>query len=269
MFVTEHFCSITNISSYHQGLFCVIKVVYTCGMYLDMLRISITLNLSLRLITMHLTQLSFFSYWSQLYQQVAYLASAVGTQKPGSRVVIRDESSYLQKLLQDDEDQFMEYIFRTYYAPLCKTVYNITRDKDAAEDIVQDVLLKVWRRKSQLDFSKSIKSYLFRSSVNTALNYLEKNRRSTSMAEAGQISLGANTTDDAIGYDEVNHRVHQALEALPPKCRTVFSLSRYEELSYAEIAEQLDISVKAVEKHMGKALKHMRAYLHSFINYSS
>lgn len=72
-----------------------------------------------------------------------------------------------------------------------------------------------------------------------------------------------------MGYREVNERIQQALEALSPKCRTVFSLSRYEELSYAEIAGQLDISVKAVEKHMGKALKHMRQYLKSFINYSA
>lgn len=229
----------------------------------------ITLNYRLRLITMHLTQSTFFAPWALLYKQMAYLTSAMGRQKTQQQLSTQQEGTYLQKLLQEDEDQFMEYIFRNYYAPLCRTVYNITRDKDAAEDIVQDVLLKVWRRKSQLDFSKSIKSYLFRSSVNTALNYLEKNRRNTSMEEVGQIPLGANTTDDAIGYDEVNHRIHQALEALSPKCRTVFSLSRYEELSYAEIAEQLDISVKAVEKHMGKALKHMRAYLQSFINYSA
>jgi RNA polymerase sigma-70 factor (ECF subfamily) len=220
---------------------------------------------------MHLTQSTFFAPWALLYKQMAYLTSAMGRQKTQQQLSTQQEGTYLQKLLHDNEEQFMEYIFRTYYASLCKTVYNITRDSDAAEDIVQDVFMKVWRRKAQLDFSKSIKSYLFRSSVNTALNYLEKNRRNTSIeeTEADPIQLGINTTEDAIGYQEVNHRIQQAMEALPPKCRTVFSLSRFEELSYAEIAEQLDISVKAVEKHMGKALKHMRAYLQSFINYSA
>lgn len=220
---------------------------------------------------MHLTRSKFFTYWALLYKQTAYLTSAMDRQKRQQQQLAFEEGAHLQKLLYDDEEQFMEYIFRTYYAPLCKTVYNITRDSDAAEDIVQDVFMKVWRRKSQLDFSKSIKSYLFRSSVNTALNYLEKNRRHASVeeTEAGPMRMGINTTEDAIGFQEVNHRIQQALEALPPKCRTVFSLSRYDELSYAEIAEQLDISVKAVEKHMGKALKHMRAYLQSFINYSA
>jgi len=220
---------------------------------------------------MYLNHPVFFAPWALLYKHTTYLTSAFGRQRLKQQQKTQEEGAYLQKLLHEDEDQFMEYIFRTYYAPLCKTVYNITRDSDAAEDVVQDVFMKVWRRKSQLDFSKSIKSYLFRSSVNTALNYLEKNRRSTSMEEtnAGQMQLGINTTEDAIGYQEVNLRIHQALEALPPKCRTVFSLSRYEELSYAEIAEQLGISVKAVEKHMGKALKHMRVYLQSFINYSA
>ena len=212
-----------------------------------------------------------YNSWAFFFSRPFYLASAYRKNTSGIQASAKEnDSAYLQQLMQQDEDKFMEYLFRTYYAPLCKTVYNITHDTDAAEDVVQDVFLKVWRRKEQLDFSKSIKSYLFRSSVNTALNYLEKNRRNTQMeaSEVEQMGFSANTTEHEIGYREVNERVQQALEALPPKCRTVFSLSRYEELSYAEIAGQLDISVKAVEKHMGKALKHMRQYLKSFINYS-
>lgn len=213
-----------------------------------------------------------FNPWALFIRRSFYLASAFRKNISASLASAEDnEGAYLRQLMQQDEDQFMEYLFRTYYAPLCKTVYNITHDTDAAEDIVQDVFMKVWRRKEKLDLSKSVKSYLFRSSVNTALNYLEKNRRNTRMeaSEVEQISYGANTTEHEMGYREVNERIQQALDALPPRCRTVFSLSRYEELSYAEIAGQLDISVKAVEKHMAKALKHMRQYLQSFINYSA
>jgi RNA polymerase sigma-70 factor (ECF subfamily) len=218
---------------------------------------------------MLLHQPLFNSTFLLLYQHLAAISKKL--QFPSAQVAKEHEGAYLQQLLQQDEDKFMEYIFRTYYAPLCKTVYNITHDTDAAEDVVQDVFVKVWRRKEQLDFSKSIRSYLFRSAVNTALNYLEKNRRNTHMdeSEVEQLGFGINTTEHEIGYQEVNIRVQQALEALPPKCRTVFSLSRYEELSYAEIAAQLDISVKAVEKHMGKALKLMRDYLQSFMDYSA
>jgi len=181
------------------------------------------------------------------------------------------ESQYLLNLKEEDEDKFMEHLFRTYYAPLCKTVYNITHETEAAEDIVQDVFLKVWRRRDQLDLCQSIKSYLFRSSVNTALNYLEKSRRNTAMEESDHdnIRFSSNSTEETLRQQEVSQRISQAVDALPPKCRTVFALSRYEELSYAEISEQLDISIKAVEKHMSKALKLMRNYLQSFINHSA
>lgn len=185
--------------------------------------------------------------------------------------VEEQDSTFLLRLKQQDEEKFMEHLFRIYYAPLCKTVYNITHDTESAEDIVQDVFMKVWRRKDQIDLSQSIKSYLFRSSVNTALNYLEKNRRSISMedAEPDHLQFSSNATEDDLRYQEVSLRIDQAVQSLPPKCRTVFALSRFEEMSYAEIADQLSISVKAVEKHMGKALKLMRQRLQSFINHSA
>lgn len=181
------------------------------------------------------------------------------------------DSTFLLKLKEQDEEKFMEHLFRTYYAPLCKTVYNITHDTDSAEDIVQDVFMKVWRRKEHIDLSQSIKSYLFRSSINTALNYLEKNRRNRPMedAEPTLLQFSSNATEEDIRYQEVSLHIDQAVQSLPPKCRTVFALSRFEELSYVEIADQLSISVKAVEKHMGKALKLMRARLQSFINHSA
>jgi RNA polymerase sigma-70 factor, ECF subfamily len=202
-----------------------------------------------------------------------YYAASYSKFKPKAYYTATEEqdSTFLLKLKEQDEEKFMEYLFRTYYAPLCKTVYNITHDTDSAEDIVQDVFMKVWRRKAQIDLKQSIKSYLFRSSINTALNYLEKNRRNTSMedAEPEHLQFSNNTTEEDINYQEVSLHIDQAVQSLPPKCRTVFALSRFEEMSYAEIADHLSISVKAVEKHMGKALKLMRKRLQSFMNHSA
>ncbi len=207
------------------------------------------------------------NFWSILY------TSSYSKFRPKAYQATTEEqdSTFLLKLKAQDEEKFMEHLFRIYYAPLCKTVYNITHDTESAEDIVQDVFMKVWRRRDQLDLKQSIKSYLFRSSVNTALNYMEKNRRSTSMddAEPNQLHFSSNTTEEEIAYREVSLRIDQAVQSLPPKCRTVFAMSRFEEMSYAEIADQLGISLKAVEKHMGKALKLMRAHLQSFTNHAS
>ncbi len=162
----------------------------------------------------------------------------------------------------NDYEALIEELFRTHYAALCRAVYPIVRDQDTAEDIVQDVFLKIWRSKTALDTQQSVKAYLFRAAINTALNFLEKNHRTTPWDETLTEQYASNSTEEGIAYQETAQKVANALEKLPPKCRVVFSLSRFEEMSYAEIAQHLSISVKAVEKHMGKALKIMRAYVY-------
>ena len=157
-------------------------------------------------------------------------------------------------------EAFIEELFRTHYSALCRAVYRIIRDQDTAEDIVQDVFLKVWRNQT-LDADQPAKAYLFQAAINTALNFLEKSKRNVPWDDTFAEHSGENHTEETLDYQETSQRIHQALNRLPPKCKVVFSLSRFEDMSYAEIAQHLDISVKAVEKHMGKALKIMRQYV--------
>ncbi|MEM9672172.1 MAG: RNA polymerase sigma-70 factor [Cyclobacteriaceae bacterium] len=161
-------------------------------------------------------------------------------------------------------EPLIEKYFRAYYAPLCQTVYKMVHSTAIAEDIVQDVFLKVWRSRDHLDQQQSIKSYLYRAAINTSLNYLEKTKPSASLEDNVENSWGANSTDEAIAYQETEQRIQAAIETLPPKCKIVFNLSRFEDQSYAEIAYTLGISVKAVEKHMGKALKILREHLKDY-----
>ena len=153
-------------------------------------------------------------------------------------------------------------MFRTYYASLCRLVYPIVRDRDAAEDIVQDVFMKIWRNQTALDENRSVKAYLSRAAINTALHFLEKNQRTARWDDSLADRYGANATEEGLAYQETEQKIAHALERLPPKCKVVFSLSRFEDMSYAEIAQHLAISVKAVEKHMGKALQIMREYVY-------
>ncbi len=162
----------------------------------------------------------------------------------------------------NDYETFIEQLFRTHYAALCRAVYPIVRDRDTAEDIVQDVFMKIWRSKTKLDTEQSVKAYLFRAAINTALNFLEKNRPTSSWDDALTDRYATNSTEETIAYQEAEKKVAYALEQLPPKCKVVFSLSRFEDMSYAEIAQHLAISVKAVEKQMGKALKIMRQHVY-------
>lgn len=174
----------------------------------------------------------------------------------------RPPSASTNSAANHNYEAFIEQLFRAHYAALCRTVYPIVRDQDTAEDIVQDVFMKIWRNQTNLDTEQSVKAYLFRAAINTALNFLEKNRRTTPWDDAWADQYGANSTEENIAYQETEQKVARALEQLPPKCKVVFSLSRFEEMSYAEIAQHLSISVKAVEKHMGKALQIMRQYVY-------
>ena len=171
-------------------------------------------------------------------------------------------ASATQQQASGDDEVFIEQLFRTHYASLCRAVYPIVRDQATAEDIVQDVFLKVWRNRTTLDTDQPVKAYLFRAAINTALNFLEKNKRHTLWDDSLTDRFGVNDTEETINYQEVKQKIAQALDQLPPKCKVVFSLSRFEDMSYTEIARHLDISVKAVEKHMGKALKIMRQHVY-------
>jgi RNA polymerase sigma-70 factor (ECF subfamily) len=137
-------------------------------------------------------------------------------------------------------------------------------DQQATEDILQDVFLKIWNNRKDLSFTFSIKSYLYRAAINAALNYLEKNKRTVGLETEYYPEPTAEGVEDQLHFQEVESRVQEAIETLPPACKTIFVLSRYEEMSYKEIADSLQISVKTVENQMGKALRQMRQYLSAY-----
>lgn len=156
-----------------------------------------------------------------------------------------------------------EALFMEHYAALARTAYRLLNDTDAAEDIVQDVFCKVWEKKEELEITTSLKSYLFRMVINYSLNYLKKNKalQSRETAYGEEQDSEADTTSDQLHYKETEKRIEQAINGLPPTCKLVFVLSRYEQLSYKQIAAELDISVKAVENHIMRALKQLRNVL--------
>lgn len=171
-----------------------------------------------------------------------------------------DEASLLA-LQRTDENAFMEGVFRRYYAPLGRTVNRMVNDPQATDDILQDVFLKIWHNRQSLSFTYSIKSYLYRAAINAALNYLEKSKRTVGLEDGEYAEPTAEGAEDALHLREVESRVQAAIDTLPPACKTIFVLSRYEEMSYKEIAESMQISVKTVENQMGKALRQLKQHL--------
>ncbi|MBK0404010.1 RNA polymerase sigma-70 factor [Adhaeribacter sp. BT258] len=162
-------------------------------------------------------------------------------------------------------DEKVALLFRTYYAPLCKSLYRMLRDATFAEDLVQEVFIKVWEKRESLEMNEAMHAYLYRSCYNAALNFLKTQKQSTDIDTLDMAFGGGETAEKNLNLLETETEIQKAIDALPPKTKIVFSLSRFEELSYKEIAERLDISIKSVEKHMGIALQRLRENLKDYL----
>ena len=153
--------------------------------------------------------------------------------------------------------------FNTYYEQLCQYAFNIVKEPHACEDIVQEIFVHIWEKKQELIGTDAIRFYLFVAVRNNCLNYLQKARKSPLVPISGQefsIAPVSRMTAEKVEED-FSVLFQQALDRLPPKCREVFVLSRMSKLTYQEIAETMELSIKTVENHMGKALKIMRSFL--------
>jgi RNA polymerase sigma-70 factor (ECF subfamily) len=171
-------------------------------------------------------------------------------------------------LLKKDDPSAIEIIFKTFHSPLCILAYSVVKDTDQAKDIVQDVFIKLWRNRQQLEITASLGPYLRKAAVNTALNYLESSNRwkKQDLGESNLTAFASNPTAQAISYHDLSHRANSAMDRLPIRTRAVFTLVRNEEMSYKEVAETLGISAKAVEKEMMRALRLLREALKDFLN---
>ena len=157
-------------------------------------------------------------------------------------------------------EQEFEQLFRQHYSWLVRIAARITGDNIAAEDLVQEAFINLWQKRDTLQVTGDIKGYLRNTVVNRSLNYLRGKVKFTGDESLDSIKT-TETTDSALLNADAEQKVSRVLNALPPNTRLVFTLSRFEEMSYKQIAEQLNVSVKMIEKHMSAALKHIRKYL--------
>ena len=176
-------------------------------------------------------------------------------------VPIVTDRELLERLRQGDSAAFDE-IFRTWYGPLVGTAERMLRDRAVAEELVQDVMLELWRRRETLAADGSAQAYLFQATRNRVLNHLRHLKiEQRSEPDVRGESSSTPHADAAVVEEELDVAVQRAVQSLPDRCREVFELSRVHGLKYAEIARQLGISVKTVEAQMGKALRTLRERL--------
>jgi RNA polymerase sigma-70 factor (ECF subfamily) len=178
---------------------------------------------------------------------------------------ITDRDIILQLNDSSKAEKAAELLFKKYYSDVCYAVYRIIPDVARSEDIAQDVFMEIWRKKETINIKTSVKAYLKRAGVNKALNYIRANKvkfEDDDSYEMKNLSIRDHGND--LEAQDLQSIVDQAIESLPPKCRNVFSLSRFEDMSYKEIAAKLDISIKTVENQIGKALKILRLAVESY-----
>ena len=172
----------------------------------------------------------------------------------------------LLEIFNQDRSAGIELIFRQYYETLCHSAIRITKEQSSAEDIVQEVLYELYKRTYELNVD-SLVGYLKRSIYNRSINKV-KSRRDYIEADEVNYELGSDeiNSQEQMEYSELENFLNRVIEALPEKCRLVFVLNRFEQLSYKEVAAKLDISVKTVENQMSKALRILRAEMINYRN---
>ncbi len=161
-----------------------------------------------------------------------------------------------------------EALFRQLYTPLVRFAREIVKDTDAAEDLVQEVFVKIWERRHQIQIETGIKSYLYMAVKNQCLNALRIEQRNAFLSDDfnDDLRVANNQTDLQTNTIHLKQHIAEAIEKLPPRCALIFKMSRFEEKTYQEIADALELSVKTIENQMGKALQLLRLHLGSYLN---
>lgn len=163
--------------------------------------------------------------------------------------------------------QSYEQLFRLHYSELCSYAVNFMEDLDDAEEVVQEVFVKFWENKDEINISSSARAYLFRSVRNASLNKKKHIKIREEYKEHNEREIDSNFVDleNILDASELEMRIRTAIDKLPTERRKIFIMSRYDELKYQEIANKLNISIKTVENQMGSALKFLRKELIEYI----
>ena len=169
--------------------------------------------------------------------------------------------------IRNDDEQAFESVFRQHYAPLCRYARQLLADPDEAEEEVQAMFLVLWEKRAGILITTSLKSYLYRAVHNRCLNRIKhvavRDEHREHIRYVGNETVES-PVQTLIG-DELSARLQRAIQKLPEQCRLAFTLSRFDELKYQEIADQLGISIKTVENQIGKALRILRAELSDYL----
>lgn len=161
--------------------------------------------------------------------------------------------------LRAGDQTALKTLYALHFNALVKVAASLTGETVHAKDAVQNVFIQLWHKREQIQIEQAVFPYLRRMVIHEVLAIQRKaDRRAALWNKQKQPRTFHTEPEDALHEKELQASIRSAIDRLPERCSEIFKLSRYSEMTYAEIAEALDISVKTVENQMGKALKILR-----------
>jgi RNA polymerase sigma-70 factor (family 1) len=177
----------------------------------------------------------------------------------------------LQQIAAGDQAAF-KLVYGAFYKRLYQFAFAIVKTREAAEEIVEDVFIRIWQKREDLSSVRNLRVYLYTATKNTALNYLSKKARESIAEPFDHINIGldqsAVTPEQILITGEMFKKIQETVEALPPRCKMIFKLVREDGLKYREIAEILNITVNTIDVQMAIAVKRIASALEVELGYS-
>ncbi len=173
------------------------------------------------------------------------------------------EDIVLWEKLKKGDHKSLEILFLRYYDHLL-ALANSYLNNDDAEEVISDVFFQLWFKKEQINIRVSLKVYLYKATRNRCLNIIKHNKKKDEKIRSiSEYNLHQDNDqpDQLLIYEQTKKQLEVFIEELPLQCKTVFRLSRYDDLSHKEISEILDISVHTVNTQMYRALKYLKSKL--------
>ena len=175
-----------------------------------------------------------------------------------------------QRAADGDEDAFKK-IYYHFYKKLFQFSLALVKTREAAEEIAEDVFIKIWQQKTNLSTINNLRVYLYTATKNTSLNYLSKKAKENLTEPFDNIDIdlykSAITPEELMITTEMYRRIQEQVEALPPRCKMIFKLIREDGLKYKEVSEILHISVNTIDAQIAIAIKKIATALKPEFDY--